>query len=342
MDFEIPYLILVQGFDRPPSTHRPAWNPLIIHHASRVNRRADRHRANQRDFQAVQGLSLHVLLLFGPIGNKVCSCTLTPPIPTNPPTERTLAHASAYLISLAETPKEPETLRWKKILEEEPFEGEPCQVKVPCGGHAGDGEWKGRRRMHRGSLILLPSVARDATPWSSSLKQRISVSNDILRTREWRRWTEFWLDTTYERLESNVRLGASVGTTPKILQSTEEVFMQVTEKGKVLQTIASVIEALPPAPPIPPVEATATPIVQKMEDILDSNTTREILVILQLEMLVGISKGLTRATDDLSGLDEDSEVQQILERVNLARRNDWIARLREAILAAIGRCVEAT
>ncbi|KAK0453073.1 Spc98 family-domain-containing protein [Armillaria borealis] len=42
----------------------------------------------------------------------------------SPPTEGTLAHASAYLVSLTETPKEPETLTWKKILEEEPFEGE--------------------------------------------------------------------------------------------------------------------------------------------------------------------------------------------------------------------------
>ncbi|KAK0498251.1 Spc98 family-domain-containing protein [Armillaria luteobubalina] len=42
----------------------------------------------------------------------------------SPPTERTLAHASAYLISLTETPKVPEILTWKKILEEEPFEGE--------------------------------------------------------------------------------------------------------------------------------------------------------------------------------------------------------------------------
>ncbi|KAK0206027.1 Spc98 family-domain-containing protein [Desarmillaria ectypa] len=42
----------------------------------------------------------------------------------SPPTEGTLAHASAYLISLTETRKEPETLTWKKILEEEPFEGE--------------------------------------------------------------------------------------------------------------------------------------------------------------------------------------------------------------------------
>lgn len=69
---------------------------------------------------------------------------------------------------------------------------------------------------------------------------------------------------------------------------------------------------------------------------------REILAILQLEMLAGISKGLTWATDNLSCLNEDSEVQQILEHVNLARRDDRIARLCEAILAAIGYCVEAT
>ena len=50
------------------------------------------------------------------------------------------------------------------------------------------------------------------------------------------------------------RQGASVGATPKILQSAEGIFNKVTEKDKVLQTIASVIEALPPASPIPPVE----------------------------------------------------------------------------------------
>ncbi len=41
----------------------------------------------------------------------------------SPLTEGILAHASAYLISLTESPKESETLTWKKILEE-PFEGE--------------------------------------------------------------------------------------------------------------------------------------------------------------------------------------------------------------------------
>ncbi|KAK0237224.1 armadillo-type protein [Armillaria nabsnona] len=118
------------------------------------------------------------------------------------------------------------------------------------------------------------------------------------------------------------------------------------EKSKVLQSIASVIEALPPAQQIPPIEAMATPIVQKLMDILNSPTTlppeARSLAILQLETLAGISKGLTRATDDLLDLNEDSEVQQILEQVNSARRDDRMARLREAILAAISRCVEAT
>ncbi|KAK0494340.1 armadillo-type protein [Armillaria luteobubalina] len=118
------------------------------------------------------------------------------------------------------------------------------------------------------------------------------------------------------------------------------------EKSKVLQSIASVIEALPPAQQIPPIEAMATPIVQKLMDILNSPTTlppeARSLAILQLETLAGISKGLTRATDDLLDLNEESEVQQILEQVNLARRDDRMARLREAILAAISRCVEAT
>ncbi|KAK0477030.1 armadillo-type protein [Armillaria novae-zelandiae] len=118
------------------------------------------------------------------------------------------------------------------------------------------------------------------------------------------------------------------------------------EKSKVLQSIASVIEALPPAQQIPPIEAMATPIVQKLMDILNSPTTlppeARSLAILQLETLAGISKGLTRATDDLLDLNEESEVQQILEQVNSARRDDRMARLREAILAAISRCVEAT
>ncbi len=79
-----------------------------------------------------------------------------------------------------------------------------------------------------------------------------------------------------------------------------------------------------------------------MTDVSQLPPEARSLAILQLETLAGISKGLTRATDDLLDLNEDSEVQQILEQVNLARRDDRMARLREAILAAISRCVEAT
>ncbi|KAK0200747.1 armadillo-type protein [Desarmillaria ectypa] len=118
------------------------------------------------------------------------------------------------------------------------------------------------------------------------------------------------------------------------------------EKSKVLQSIASIIEALPPVQQIPPVVAMATPIIQKLMDILNSPTTlppeARNLAILHLETLAGISKGLTRATDDLLDLNEDSQVQQILEQVSLARRDERMTRLREAILAAISRCVEAT
>ncbi|KAF9037788.1 ARM repeat-containing protein, partial [Hymenopellis radicata] len=116
------------------------------------------------------------------------------------------------------------------------------------------------------------------------------------------------------------------------------------EKSKVLQSIASVIEALPPAEQIAPVEAMATPIVQKLMEILNNPNILPAdarnLTILHLETLAGIGKGLTRLTDDLFDLDDDARFRVLIAQLNSARSDERMERLRSGILAAISRCVE--
>ncbi|KAK0191551.1 hypothetical protein F5146DRAFT_1001344 [Armillaria mellea] len=74
----------------------------------------------------------------------------------NPPIEGTLAHASAYIISLAETPKEPGTLTWKKMLEEEPFEGEPFTIYHLEASRIGNSELSRERQMLLSGEVVSP------------------------------------------------------------------------------------------------------------------------------------------------------------------------------------------
>ncbi|KAI8996297.1 ARM repeat-containing protein [Trametes punicea] len=117
-----------------------------------------------------------------------------------------------------------------------------------------------------------------------------------------------------------------------------------TEKAKVLQSIASVIQALPPVEEIPPIEAIVSPVVAKLLEAMRSAgqlpEEARTLAVQQLETLTGVARGLTRVTDSLLALDDSPEVQAALEEMNRAREDPRIVKLREAILSAIRGSVE--
>ncbi|OBZ74388.1 Importin-13 [Grifola frondosa] len=117
-----------------------------------------------------------------------------------------------------------------------------------------------------------------------------------------------------------------------------------TEKSKVLQSIASVIEALPPAEEIPPVEAIVNPVVSKLFEALQLSARlpdeARAVAIQQLETLTCVAKGLTRTADSLLVLDESPAVQEETERMRRARDDPRMVKLREAILDAVRNIVE--
>ncbi|CAA7262307.1 unnamed protein product [Cyclocybe aegerita] len=119
-----------------------------------------------------------------------------------------------------------------------------------------------------------------------------------------------------------------------------------SEKGKVLQSIASVIQAMPPSDEIPAIEAIVNPIVQKLYDALQSASTlpdeARTSTILQLEILSGVAKGLTRTVEGLAVLEDDSdpEVQAESEQVKAAREDSRAIKLRENIFTAVRGIVE--
>ncbi|KAF9456910.1 armadillo-type protein [Collybia nuda] len=118
-----------------------------------------------------------------------------------------------------------------------------------------------------------------------------------------------------------------------------------TEKSKVLQSIASVIQALPPGEEIPPIEAIVDPIVQKLAAALQPSTMlpdeARIIAIQQLETLSGVAKGLTRSTDGILILSEDdSETQAKLDEMTRAREDPRMVKLRDAIFLAVRGAVD--
>ncbi|VDB95428.1 unnamed protein product [Peniophora sp. CBMAI 1063] len=112
------------------------------------------------------------------------------------------------------------------------------------------------------------------------------------------------------------------------------------EKAKVLQSIASVIQALPLDNQISPVEAIVSPVVSKLFQALQASATMpddsRTLTIAQLQTLSGVAKGLTRA-NDVFDLDDDGEEDPHITR---ARQDDRMVRLREKMLAAIRAIIE--
>ncbi|KAG6908732.1 hypothetical protein DXG01_003577 [Tephrocybe rancida] len=125
-----------------------------------------------------------------------------------------------------------------------------------------------------------------------------------------------------------------------------------SEKSKVVQSIASVIQALPAHDEIEPITAIVNPIVGKLTEALQTSTsvgnllqTQPLLntlqlpdearttIINQLETLSGVAKGLTRSTDGLIILGErDSEPQAQVDVMERAREDPRTVNLRRYIL----------
>ncbi|KAJ6620534.1 armadillo-type protein [Mycena sp. CBHHK59/15] len=116
-----------------------------------------------------------------------------------------------------------------------------------------------------------------------------------------------------------------------------------SEKGKVLQSIASVIQALPPAEEVAPIEAMVNPILHRLAAALASAGTlpedARVACILQLEILAGIARGLTRTTDPLLSLDDGADGSEA-ELVREARAHPRTVALREALFEAIQRIAD--
>ncbi|KAH9966317.1 ARM repeat-containing protein [Lactifluus volemus] len=124
--------------------------------------------------------------------------------------------------------------------------------------------------------------------------------------------------------------------------------VQDTEKAKVLQSISSVIQALPPEEEIAPVErsgeckisghcTTSSGEIVACSPHVVSEEGRA-LAIQQLQTLAGVAKGLTRTTD-AAGF-ENSPAAEEVERMQRARDDNRMVRLREDMLNAIEGTVE--
>ncbi|KAJ7452683.1 armadillo-type protein [Mycena galericulata] len=116
-----------------------------------------------------------------------------------------------------------------------------------------------------------------------------------------------------------------------------------SEKGKVLQSIASVIQALPPAEGVGPVEALVRPVLQRLAEALGAAGAHpepaRLAAILQLEILAGIARGLTRTADPLA-FDEDDGGGEEGEVVRVAREDPRSGGLRNGLFEAIAQVAE--
>ncbi|KAG6875593.1 hypothetical protein C0992_003155, partial [Termitomyces sp. T32_za158] len=109
-----------------------------------------------------------------------------------------------------------------------------------------------------------------------------------------------------------------------------------SEKSKVVQSIASVIQALPAHEQIEPITAIVDPIARKLAEALQSSSSlpdeSRTIIILELETLSGLAKGLTRTTDGLVILGErDSESDASLETMQRAKEEPRVVNLRKNI-----------
>ncbi|KAG9095471.1 hypothetical protein FRC06_009767 [Ceratobasidium sp. 370] len=97
------------------------------------------------------------------------------------------------------------------------------------------------------------------------------------------------------------------------------------EKGKVLQSIASVIQALPPSEAIDPILGVVTPVVTSLGQLLnDTNTPADAArdaTIAHLSALTACSKGLTRAVGEfgITCADRGEELDEFVDNPGNAR-----------------------
>ncbi|EPT00042.1 hypothetical protein FOMPIDRAFT_1163505 [Fomitopsis schrenkii] len=117
-----------------------------------------------------------------------------------------------------------------------------------------------------------------------------------------------------------------------------------TENAKVLQSIASVIQALSPSEAIPPIEAILNPVVAKLHAALESSAElpdeARAITIQHLQTIAGVAKGLTRTSDSLLILDDSPESREEHEDILRTREDPRVMKLRDGILFAIRRIVD--
>ncbi|KAG6901557.1 hypothetical protein C0995_010614 [Termitomyces sp. Mi166 len=146
------------------------------------------------------------------------------------------------------------------------------------------------------------------------------------------------------------QLHAALGSIPvsKVSTSCDDKkcnhLVQESEKSKVVQSIASVIQALPAHEEIEPITAIVDPIVRKLAEALQSSSSlpdeARTIIINELETLSGVAKGLTRSTDGLVILGErDSESQASLEAMERAKEDPRVVNLRKSISDTLGTVV---
>ncbi|KAF8598080.1 ARM repeat-containing protein [Ceratobasidium sp. AG-I] len=126
-----------------------------------------------------------------------------------------------------------------------------------------------------------------------------------------------------------------------------------SEKGKVLQSIASVIQALPPDQAIDPILGVVTPVVTSLGQLLNDTTTPPDSIrdttIAHLSALTACSKGLTRSNDLFAFALEDPDTpegQALLAGIERARADERMSALRDEIVRLVGSvmarwCVDA-
>lgn len=118
-----------------------------------------------------------------------------------------------------------------------------------------------------------------------------------------------------------------------------------SERSKVIQSISSIIQALPPDEEIPPIEAIVNPVVQKLGEALQSSVAlldeARTMAIQQLDTLSGVAKGLTRLTDGILIFSEQDEEQNgQLDAINRAREDPRMIKLRDSIFGALRGVVD--
>ncbi|KAL1742231.1 armadillo-type protein [Schizophyllum fasciatum] len=111
-----------------------------------------------------------------------------------------------------------------------------------------------------------------------------------------------------------------------------------TEKGKVLQSVASVIQAVDPVEGIAPVEALVMPLVNRAMSAQEPED-----VTLRLDILVGVARGLQRPSQPLEDAWTETEggrLAQEAARMAQAREDARAAGLRNSLGALMRHCTE--